>query len=75
MNPQRLQWFSTLLPLRRTDRVLEIGCGSGHLLALLAEQRSAAGFRVQTTYHDQASRTFAVEWTALPRRARTGASA
>ena len=178
MNPQRLQWFSTLLPLRRTDRVLEIGCGSGHLLALLAEQRSVgtlvgidrsvlqvrnairrvgalpdpptvlhlsledaparftgapfsrivamnvnviwtqpevagpalhallaprgalvfafepptpsgspslqvklaraaalSGFRLQTTYHDQASRTFAVEWTALPRRARTGASA
>lgn len=36
--PQRLRWFSTLMPASRTDRVLEVGCGNGVLLALLAER-------------------------------------
>jgi SAM-dependent methyltransferase len=34
--PFRLQWFSTLLPPRTADRVLEVGCGNGQLLELLA---------------------------------------
>jgi SAM-dependent methyltransferase len=37
--PHRLRWFSTIVSLRRTDRVLEVGCGSGHLLALLAARQ------------------------------------
>lgn len=36
--PHRLRWLSALLRLRRTDRVLEIGCGNGMLLELLAER-------------------------------------
>lgn len=36
--PQRLRWFSTLLPVRHADRVLEVGCGNGALLELLAQR-------------------------------------
>lgn len=36
--PRRLRWLSALLKLRHTDRVLEIGCGNGMLLELLAER-------------------------------------
>ncbi len=34
--PQRLRWFSTLVPPETSGRILEIGCGNGQLLALLA---------------------------------------
>lgn len=34
--PRRLRWFSSLLPARRAARVLEVGCGNGALLELLA---------------------------------------
>jgi len=36
--PQRLRWCSTLLAARRADRVLEVGCGNGALLELLAQR-------------------------------------
>lgn len=36
--PQRLRWFSTLLSARRAERVLEVGCGNGALLELLAQR-------------------------------------
>lgn len=34
--PLRLQWFSTLVPPRTAGRILEVGCGNGQLLELLA---------------------------------------
>lgn len=34
--PFRLQWLSTLVPPRTAGRVLEVGCGNGQLLELLA---------------------------------------
>ncbi|HEY0931361.1 MAG TPA: class I SAM-dependent methyltransferase [Gemmatimonas sp.] len=34
--PFRLQWFSTLIAPRTTGRILEVGCGNGQLLELLA---------------------------------------
>ena len=40
--PERLHWAAELLDVRPTDHVLEIGCGAGHLVALLAE-RAARG--------------------------------
>lgn len=40
--PQRLRWFSTVLPARRAERVLEVGCASGALLALLAQRHPHA---------------------------------
>lgn len=36
--PRRLHWFSALVPASRDDRVLEVGCGNGMLLALLAQR-------------------------------------
>jgi SAM-dependent methyltransferase len=36
--PRRLRWFSTVLPARRAERVLEVGCGNGALLELLARR-------------------------------------
>lgn len=36
--PQRLRWFSTLVSGSHADRILEVGCGNGILLALLAER-------------------------------------
>ncbi|MCA0374656.1 MAG: class I SAM-dependent methyltransferase [Gemmatimonadetes bacterium] len=36
--PQRLRWFSTILSAGHAERVLEVGCGTGTLLALLAER-------------------------------------
>lgn len=40
--PQRLRWFSSVLPARRAARVLEVGCGNGSLLALLAQRHPHA---------------------------------
>jgi SAM-dependent methyltransferase len=34
--PFRLQWFSRLVPPRTAGRILEVGCGNGQLLELLA---------------------------------------
>ena len=34
--PFRLQWLSTLVPPRTAGRILEVGCGNGQLLELLA---------------------------------------
>lgn len=34
--PFRLQWFSTLVPRRTAESILEIGCGNGQLLEPLA---------------------------------------
>ena len=36
--PFRLQWFSTLVPPRAAGRILEVGCGNGELLELLARR-------------------------------------
>lgn len=36
--PQRLRWFAEQFAPRRTARVLEVGCGNGQLLALLAQR-------------------------------------
>lgn len=36
--PFRLQWFSTLVPARTAGPILEVGCGGGQLLALLARR-------------------------------------
>jgi SAM-dependent methyltransferase len=40
--PQRLRWFSALVPASRADRILEVGCGNGILLALLAARLPSA---------------------------------
>ena len=36
--PQRLRWFSALVPASRADRILEVGCGNGILLELLVQR-------------------------------------
>lgn len=40
--PHRLRWFSSILLPRRTERILEVGCGSGLLLELLAQHSAGA---------------------------------
>ena len=36
--PFRLRWFCTLVPVRAAGPILEVGCGNGQLLALLARR-------------------------------------
>lgn len=36
--PERTRWAVTLLDVAEDDHVLEIGCGAGHALALVAER-------------------------------------
>lgn len=36
--PERITWGVDQLHVRATDRILEIGCGGGHALALLCER-------------------------------------
>jgi 2-polyprenyl-3-methyl-5-hydroxy-6-metoxy-1,4-benzoquinol methylase len=40
--PHRLRWFSSILLRRGTERILEVGCGSGLLLELLAHASASA---------------------------------
>lgn len=40
--PFRLRWFCTLVPVRAAGPILEVGCGNGQLLALLARRCARA---------------------------------
>lgn len=40
--PHRLRWFSVIVPASRADRILEVGCGNGILLELLAQRLPSA---------------------------------
>jgi ubiquinone/menaquinone biosynthesis C-methylase UbiE len=71
---RRVAWIFTLLGARATDRVLEVGCGAGHLLArlpagravgidladsLLARTRKRLGTRAALAQGDAGSLPFA----------------